>query len=209
MYDILVFISRFQPINCVHVRVIRHALKNANYVVILCAGVNHPRSLRSPFIFKEQETMVKKCFSETENKRLAILPLKDMLYDKIGWQQHVEHLISGWARDVFDEDEKNCLDALKVGFLAKKGMNSYFHSTLLKWDKVEIEEDLDAPSRYIQNHIFSNPSSVLSSQYIPKQTLEFLEKFTRTSCFSSLEQEYSYIKAYKKVGSKHLIHRCL
>jgi bifunctional NMN adenylyltransferase/nudix hydrolase len=92
-YDFLVFIGRFQPFHKGHQFVINEALKQGQYVIILCGSAHQPRSLRNPWSVEEREQMIRSCFSSRDNQRIIIAPLMDVLYNDELWIRNVQQTI--------------------------------------------------------------------------------------------------------------------
>ena len=83
--DVAVFILRAQPFHFGHRAVIRQALDKAKHVILLLGSAHQPRSPRNPFTHNERAAMIRASFDDTDNARIQIVPLMDVLYNDPAW----------------------------------------------------------------------------------------------------------------------------
>lgn len=76
-FDIAIFIGRFQPFHNGHLAVVKKALAQAQYILILCGSSNTPRNLKNPFTFTERENIILNAFSPEEQKRIYCATIDD------------------------------------------------------------------------------------------------------------------------------------
>lgn len=122
-YDFLVFIGRFQPFHQGHRFVVDRALKQGQKVIVLCGSAQQPRSLRNPWYVQEREEMIRSCFDKTENQRIIISPLMDVLYNDELWISNVQQTINGIVAAHYQQSDREP----KIGLIGhSKDRTSYY-----------------------------------------------------------------------------------
>jgi bifunctional NMN adenylyltransferase/nudix hydrolase len=91
MYDLLVFIGRFQPFHEGHKTVVDKALSLANTVLILVGTNSEGRTLRNPWTFQERLRMIRSVYPD--EKTLLIGSATDQPTDE-AWVEHVNASIA-------------------------------------------------------------------------------------------------------------------
>lgn len=193
-YDFLVFIGRFQPFHKGHQFVINEALKQGQKVIILCGSAHQPRSLRNPWYVQEREQMIRSCFSQTENRRIVIAPLMDVLYNDELWIRNVQQTIEGI---VASHHNQLHLEP-KVGLIGhSKDSTSYYLKLFPQWSSVEIANYQSISSTPIRQAFFKNHDN-LNIEALPQDILAFLARFSKSPDYIYLQEEWEFIQQYKQ-----------
>ena len=194
LYDLLVFIGRFQPFHKGHQHVIKSALKRGRYVFILCGSAHQPRSIRNPWSVEEREEMLRSCFSPEENTRIFIAPLMDVLYNDELWIYNVQQAIESVAESYYD----TVAESLTIGLIGhSKDSTSYYLKLFPQWSSVEIDNYQSISSTPIRQAYFIDRNS-LPIETLPPEVLAYLARFTKSRDYIYLCEEWAFIQKYQQ-----------
>ena len=207
-YDFLIFIGRFQPLHLGHCRVIDHALKLAETVLVFVGSANEVRSFRNPFTFNERKEIIE----ATYPNRVKVIALDDNMYNDENWIKQVQEKvrksvvnnISGNTSDV----TLHGLNDVKIGLIGcERDHTGYYLNLFPDWgnEKVNFLNPLNATD--IRNKYFldkiswnTNAGFLVDSrpEYVPNTTFDFLYNFEKTDAYHNLVSEYEFVEKYKK-----------
>ena len=192
IYDLLVFVGRFQPFHNSHKQVLTTALQKAQRVLVLIGSANRTRSPKNPFTATEREVMIKACFPEAKD-RLSIAAIRDFPY--------MEDL---WLREVQDAVEHVSLEygAQKIGMIGhSKDESSYYLKCFPQWDQVEVPNFEGRSATELRGLLLTTQdvgSALVLESAVPGPCLEFIKTFQRLPQFAPLEKEYRFIQEYRR-----------
>ena len=220
-YDALVFIGRFQPFHNGHKRVIDRALELSEKVIILVGSTNVGRSMRNPFTFEERKDVISKTYDpkhfgaeyakdsvlQNRQDRLTILPLNDNTYNDTRWIEQVQGLVA-----------ENTKSGDRIGLIGcAKDHTGYYLELFPTWrsERVQFLDPINATDLRelywsygatqkawnADTGTHTDPPSV--SEYVPVDTLEFLQEFETTELYNTLKIEKQFIETYKKSVQKY------
>jgi bifunctional NMN adenylyltransferase/nudix hydrolase len=187
MYDILVFIGRFQPFHVGHIHVVNQALASAKKVVVLVGSSNVSRSPRNPFTFEEREQMILNAYEHDAGAdRLSVHPLNDMADDD-AWISQVQAIVAAYA-------DTNGIVNPTIGLIghAKDG-TSYYLKKFPMWGEVRVDNLGDVNATTIRTRYFMG--GVKSDQCHPS-TNTFLSAFAYTEEFEYVFKWMEYDEEY-------------
>ena len=196
-YDFLVFIGRFQPFHKGHQFIVENALKQAKFLIIFCGSAHQPRSLRNPWLVEEREQMIRDCFSQTQNKRIIITPLIDVLYNDELWVRNVQQTVDGVVTSYYSQPHLQP----KIGLIGHaKDNSSYYLKLFPQWSSVKVENYQNISSTPIRQALFTSKDKFEFNHLslLPEKVWVFLEKFYHSPDFAYLLEEYKFIQKYKK-----------
>lgn len=189
MYDLAVFIGRFQPFHLGHKHIIDEALAIADKVLIMIGSVFEPRSLRSPWFFDEREAMIRSCYNAEDNKRIICEPLMDVRYNDTLWIAQVQ-------RTVYDFENRPDAKITLIG--QKKKGDGYYTSRMPQWDNQPVAPLDGITGTDIRDHLFSGRDVVELKHVLPPAMVASLSQFMASVEGKNLRQEYDFIQTYKK-----------
>ena len=211
-YKLAVVIGRFAPLHLGHCKLIDEAFSIAEEVLVLVGSAYQARTIKNPFSFYERESLIQDYISSLVtnpdiNLVFNIESLRDNLYDDRSWFIEVNSIIKKTYISGFDDSItpiNNYKQIALVGF--KKDKSSYYLSNFKDYSFVEIDplegiyptegEYRTVNSTNIRNDYFEDG---YEDRYdIPMFTETFLHEFKKTDEYKTLQQEYNYIKQYKK-----------
>ena len=150
-FDFLVFIGRFQPFHNGHLAVIKAGLEQAGQMIILCGSAHQPRSARNPWTVTERESMIRGAVGETNNARIHIAPLMDIIYNDESWVRNVQSTINGMVTAHHGIPHRQP----KVGLIGhSKDQSSYYLNLFPQWGAVEVDNFEGISATPIREAIF-------------------------------------------------------
>jgi len=186
MYDLAVYIGRFQPFHKGHEYVINEGLKNAKNVLVLVGSAYASRSIKNPFTWNEREFMIR---SSIKSDRVFIEPLPDYTYEENQWIAEVQSIV----HDVCDN-----LNIKTVCIIGHDKDDSSYYLKSFKWPIVTLdhwEPILNASD--IRKIYFSVLSPLYLVDVLPEKTREFLTDFKTTAEYNELVDEFKFIDDYR------------
>jgi len=187
-YDTIVLLGRFQPFHLGHQTVIRKALDLASQVLILCGSTFQPRSLRNPWNFQEREEMIRGSFTRSDNQRLIVKPVIDVIYNNNLWRQNVNKVVA----------ETMGQKPGSIGFIISEKPSSYDYGKLFStWKIIAIKSKPNINATSIRKGLFTKPFKFAEiARLIPANVQDFLEKFSAHEDCSYLRKEQDYYTKY-------------
>jgi len=187
MYDLVVYIGRFQPFHNGHKAVIEQALELGSEVLVLVGSCNKPRSSKNPFSYTEREYMIT---SNLSSNRVFVEPLNDHDYDDELWiEEAMSHI---------EEYEEVAI----IGY--EKDESSYYLKAFPEWDVIQAEPYLDAEfntivsSTDIRDEMFGSVYPEFKGLVSPEVAYKLRDFRYISPKFAALRDEYQSIKDYKE-----------
>ncbi|SUO95501.1 bifunctional nicotinamide-nucleotide adenylyltransferase/Nudix hydroxylase [Suttonella ornithocola] len=196
-FDIAIFIGRFQPFHNGHLAVVKKALAQAQYILILCGSSNTPRNLKNPFTFTERENIILNAFSPEEQKRIYCATIDDYPYDDATWQLNVQQIVN---QTLAQNKLSQYTNIALIGH--KKDSSSYYLDLFPSWQTLFVENFDNISATPIRRAYYRlSHQETFPNFPIPNSTLTFLEKFRETEDYQYLKEEQSLIDTEKKAWS--------
>lgn len=193
MFDVLVFIGRFQPVHSGHVKVFQEGLSRAHQLYVLVGSTQQPRNLRNPFRFEERSAMIKGAVAQPE--RVSVLALPDVAYNDQAW-------ISSVLVTVEQQLINDGLDPkiARVGLIGhKKDASSYYLSLFPQWESMGVAPLGSLSATGLRDDFLRDGS--IDSDYLPVSSQRFLEEFRNTPEHRHLKEERAFIDDYQRSWS--------
>lgn len=190
------YIARISPIHRAHVESIRAGLDYAAEVLVMIGSARASRRPRIPFTFEEREQMLRSCFSENENLRIQVVPLRDFTYNQERWVQEVQNLM------VSTPQLYMCVKPYAlIGF--KKDHTSSYIDDFPQWDKIMMDDvdglnATDIRKVYFGDDDKARSQLLLDSNVMPRPVGEYLAQFKETETYRWLKSDYDWNKQYKE-----------
>lgn len=197
MFDLLIFIGRFQPFHNEHKRVVDTAMSMSKHVLVLVGSAGSPRTIRNPFTYSERKSMIMDNYPhylydgkgngeyyrkpEFTEPKLIIKPLFDMKYNDTAWIEQVQSLVKRTALDIANPGQANrifrpCGTAdLKIGLIgASKDSSSYYLKLFPQFENVEVPLDFRLDATDIRRDYFTGPHKGWIDERVPENVSKFL-----------------------------------
>lgn len=200
VYDVAVFIGRFQPFHNGHKAVIEKALEIARNVIVLIGSSDSPRSYYNPFTFEERADMIRDSFDRSLF-HLHIRGISDFTYNEDAWISGVQRRVGAVCSLIAPNPKKICL----IGH--SKDSTSYYLKMFPQWEAVSVENFGGLSSTPMRKMYFSEISDIKRNDWIqtactsrtpiiPFEVGKFLSIFSRTENFKELQKEFKFIEEY-------------
>lgn len=193
VFDLLVFIGRFQPFHNGHKKVVDQALKDAENVLLLVGSAGSPRTTRNPFSYPERVKMISSVYDDGDHSpALLFAPVYDRLYNDTAWIKQVQECVQGTL------DRLGIIKG-RVGLIgASKDHTSYYLNIFPQWSTVNVPLD-DSIMHATDVRDFYFKTGTVKSNYAPYNVRTFLEDvFYHSEDFKLLAEELAYNESYKK-----------
>ena len=199
-FDYLVFIGRFGPFHIGHELVLQEALDLSNHVIMCIGSSFRPRTIKNPWSFFERADMVRSTLSSTEQKRVSIEALSDMMYSDDAWIKQVQQTVYG-AIFVNEGQNNSPRDPkeLKIGIIGhSKDETSFYLKLFPQWEQVHHEMNEVVHATDIRSILFEQKNFLYLQGLLPKPIYDQVKAFTLTRDFVQLRNEYDHIQKYKQ-----------
>lgn len=194
----MVYIGRFSPPHNGHIETIKQALTLAKTVIVLIGSANQPRTIKNPFTWEERADMIKDCFPNVisaEREAFIFKPIEDTIYNDQQWLMNVQ--------EVVDKEVKLRTKPGKEPTIGMTGYDkdesSYYIKSFPQWKtvpakKIELVSTLSATN--VRDAYFEH-GMIPNTDYVPEPVATCLRGFQRKDEYTTLVNEYNYIKQYK------------
>lgn len=191
MKDYIVYIGRFQPFHCGHLKTLKSALEKANEVIICLGSAFKSRTIKNPFTVFEREMMIRSCLSPQEESRIHFKYIKDRLYQESRWIRDVQHTVASVTGSSVNPS---------IGIVGmEKGESSYYINCFKdQWEVIlmPMEEgkstDQHLNATDIREVLFSGKSLMYLLGTLPESVLSYISsEFMQMSEFMQLKEEYN------------------
>lgn len=195
VYDLLVFIGRFQPLHLGHQEVIDKAQVLAKRVLVLVGSAGVARSIRNPFTYEERSTIIKNVYPD-----VLTAPIHDHTYNDTAWVLEVQKQVQDTLLCLPDQDTK-----FKIGLIGcEKDHTSYYLKMFPDWDSeaVHFVNPLNATAiRELMYNGHMEERHAWAAIMNPL-TYDWLAEHAHTPEFAQRKLEYAYLVDYKKKYGK-------
>jgi bifunctional NMN adenylyltransferase/nudix hydrolase len=211
LFDVLVFVGRFQPFHAGHRTVIEAALRRSRHVLVLVGSANAARSPRNPFSYDERMRMIVDSIPELDidsasirgNARIIVRPVADHLYNEAAWIGAVQAQVD----DVVANAIPSTGAAPRIGIIGhSKDHSSYYLSIFPTYEAIDVpgfsldgERLLSATD--LRALLFTAPDELLSGRRyadaIPAGALALIAQSLRTAPLAAVRDEFAFSAAYR------------
>lgn len=195
MYDLIIYIGRFQPFHNAHRQTINKASDMAQDVLVMVGSASTARSPKNPWTYDERRTMINDMPFDTWSN-VGVAPINDNTYNDAMWIQDV-----GATVDEFVWDNFGCKTSdLKIGVIGHdKDHSSFYLNFFPQWEYIGVPafptrgETIDATK--IRNLMFGADYHFIKG-VVPVKVFDMIERFSQTDDFTRLQKEWVDTKSY-------------
>lgn len=191
MYDISVFIGRFQPFHRGHLHNILVALENSKKVIINVGSSFNAPNIKNPFSFEFRRQMI------IEDLKLAgidlclieIEPLADYFYQEQKWEESLRQNVYKYARI----DETIAI----VGHI--KDDSSYYIKSFPEWGYIPVDNYKNYNATEFRKYFYKGEilDEYMCSRTLNQGTFKLLNAFMQSVTYQDLVAENNYVVDYK------------
>lgn len=197
-YTAGIFILRGEPDHLAHHDTIKIMREKCETSIISIGSHNRPRTIKNPFTSSERAVMLGHSQIELNGSLHGVKfqKIRDYMYNDYKWAAEV------YSKALFNgatQDKNTCL------FGHFKDDSSYYLNMFPQWSLHSIKSLRGGlSSTDIRKILFDNPDclELMANKLITKSTYKKLMDFSLTEEYTKLDNEYTYIKEYKKAWSK-------
>jgi len=196
MYDLLVFIGRFQPFHRGHLAVVQQALRESRQLLILTGSARRPRSIRDPFTAAERADNIRACLTADEAARVMVAPLVDVLYNDPVWIRNVHRAVFDCISTRFAGADESTLRIGLVGH--RKDQTSYYLRLFPTWGSVAVANHAGISATDIRRQYFQLDVDYAEiDATLPPATQQQLREFAKTDAYRELLAEQAFVDKYR------------
>ena len=190
MYDLLVFIGRFQPLHRGHQEVIERARKLSKNVLVLVGSAGVARSARNPFTYDERDAMIRNLYDD-----ITIMPIHDHTYNDNAWILEVQQRVNDMVQHLGIENPK-------IGLIGHaKDHTSYYLKLFPDWASENVEQVSPLNSTAIREMLWSSQDRHEKQEWaaiMDTSVFDWLMEFRHSPEGAQLRMEYEYLVEYRK-----------
>ena len=185
-----VVIGRFQIPHVGHQKLLEKAAEIAENLVIIVGSVGQPKTPKNPFSFNDRKMMLEYILPDIP---YHILPVRDKKYNNNDWVVDVVNKVNstmpnGWT----DYPRKVAL----IGH--KKDSSSKYLDFFPQWKFIEFDNHANVHATTLRDNLFNFPSIDVGGPLVHPKVAEYLNEWRFTPTFRELQEEWSFIKEYKR-----------
>ena len=192
MYDLTIFIGRFQPFHKGHLHNVIEALNVGDKLLIIVGSSFNAPNIKNPFSFEQRKKMIEAdlLHSSINLDRIIIEPLADYFYQEEKWEQALRDNVS-----------KHSSKQHKIAIVGHdKDASSYYLNNFSEWDFIPVTNykkynATDFRKEYYRGNIIK---AYMCANTIDSGAHKFLANFTKTNAYKDLTIENDYVIEYKK-----------
>lgn len=191
VYDLLVFIGRFQPLHLGHQEVIDRARLLAKNVLVLVGSAGVARSVRNPFTYDERREVIKNLYSDVLVDRVH-----DHTYNDEAWILEVQQRVQETLMCLPEQETQ-----YKVGLIGcDKDHTSYYLKMFPGWDSEAVDFVNPLNATAIREKLYGETfwERHEAAAIMDPKTFDWLMEKRHTPEFAKLRLEYEYLVDYKK-----------
>ncbi len=183
MYDLSVFIGRFQPFHLGHLHNVKKALENSSKILINVGSSFNAPNMKNPFSFEQRKQMI---FCDLEYvgvdiSRVEIEPLADFFYQEERWEENLKQNVK--------KHSNNSDTVVVVGH--QKDASSYYLKSFPEWDYLSVDNyknynATDFRKAYYDGEILEH---YMVSQDANEGVFKYLRDFIKTEQYEKRKEE--------------------
>lgn len=200
--SLAVCIGRFQVFHNGHLALLRHALSQADRVVVVIGSALQARTPRNPFTWQERAAMLSAALSEADRARLRFLPVRDY-YDTPRWVAAVRHGVAAF----FAEAGLGTTSPVRLVGHFKDATSSYLND-FPGWTLEALPAQGHIDSSALRDAWFGaqadaaasadlGPALAALTSQVPPSTLTFLRAWSALPFYGELAAEWRALQREK------------
>ena len=188
MYDLIVYIGRFQPFHKGHADIVERISTKAKKTLIIIGSIAAPRTAKNPFSFEERKEMI---LNSVHVRYLKVAGVLDYTYDDTRWIKAISEIVKANSASG---------DKIAIAGHSKDDSSAYL-KYFPQWDNIE----LPAYSHYGDQinatdlrELYYQEKLGYIENYVPPAVFDYLLKFKTFKEYKNLQEEYNYIAKVKR-----------
>ena len=192
MYDLSIFIGRFQPFHNGHLFNIQTALQNSKKILINIGSSYTSPNIKNPLSFEQRKQMILEDLkiSRIDLNRIIIEPLRDHFYEEERWKDELKTNVKKHSSN----EDKIAI----VGHI--KDDSSYYIKSFPNWGYIPVGNYKNYNATDFREIFYKE--AILKEYMVSRSDKEgsykFLKAFIQTPEFENLKNEYHANEEYKE-----------
>jgi len=200
LFDLAVFVGRFQPFHKGHLMVVREALARARHVLIVLGSSGAARRPdHLPFTDAERTEMILGCLTPEEQARVSLRGCEDRGNITL-WTEAVQALADETLARI------GLADQARVTLIGhSKDRSSYYLRAFPRWAAIDVPKQATASATEIRQAYFDEHQARVDAYLagpakdaLPAPVLAWLTAFRGTPAYGDLVEEWAFVKAYRR-----------
>jgi len=203
-----VFIGRFAPFHAGHYAVVKEALRNSKYLIMVLGGDDKPRSSRDPFTTAERISIIQSAVTPEEFSRILFAPVYDYTYNNDKWIGAVVEAVEKVSKQVVGKSASQSKVAL-IGY--EKDHTSFYLKLFPQWDSLGVPNHEMINATDIRNFFYELDSNVkaedslrgstMAKCFVNPQHLFRVYDLMMGDKLADARDEYHFVQKYKEQWS--------
>jgi len=189
LYDLSIYIGRFQPFHNAHQEVAEKALENSKRLLFVIGGDNSPRTIKNPFTVKERVDII---LANLGDAPIDFISVRDYLYNDKVWSNQLMYKVSQMTRP---DDKKIAITG------SMKDASSYYLQMFPQWKQDLFTTVPGIDSTRIREVWFNPLMGTADLPHCTQATKDYILDFTlkNKEIKDTLDKEFNYIQGYIKM----------
>ncbi len=195
MFDYLIIFGRFQPPHLGHMRAVEEGLRRADRLIVLCQGIDLPRSTQRPWTFEERVEMFKVSLPPHAAPRVRFLAAADNPYRPREWAASIVGIV-----DSALQTDGRVLSSARIGVLGTRfDDRERIRRLFPRWQWVDVEPLRDCKGAALREAVLcrTDPGGLELDQWLSPAASEVLRATTVAPAFTDLRAEFEASEAFR------------
>lgn len=187
MFDLLVYIGRFQPFHLGHELVLKTALEQSKAVLVLVGSAHGPSTTKNPFTYSQVNKMIR--MADVDQSRVEICGLCDYTYNDTQWLSMATKVIEAYSHN-----------REKVGIIGcDKDDSTYYLHMFPQYESLLLEHFSRLDATNVRRMMFEGKTQKheMIDTVLSRPVADFVFDFMDSTHFKDvLVPEYKYETSY-------------
>lgn len=209
MYDLSVFVGRFQPFHAAHLTVVKTALKHSQNILIVIGSAGEARRVDYlPFTSEEREQMILASITDEQKARVHIRHCEDFNNMTL-WSEEIRRLAGEVSEKIMDHYNTTTVTTALVGH--SKDNSSFYLKEFPEWESIDVDNHKSISAKNIRKYYFDADKSLVDKfmatenqtdnwgliNLVPQGVYNFLKKFRETNPeYQNMVDEWDFMTKY-------------
>ena len=153
MYDLSVFVGRFEPFHNGHLAVVETALQHSQNLLIVNGSAGEARRVDYlPFTSEEREQMILASLTDEQKARVHIRHCEDFNNMTL-WSEEIRRLAAEVSEKIMDHYKISTVTTALVGH--SKDNSSFYLKEFPEWDSINVDNHKSLSAKNIRKYYFN------------------------------------------------------
>jgi len=202
MYDLSVFVGRFQCFHDGHLAVINTALQYSQNILIVTGSAGEARRVDYlPFTSEEREQMILASLTDEQKARVHIRHCED--YNNMTlWSEEIRRLAAEVSEKIMNHYKITTVTTALVGH--SKDNSSFYLKEFPEWESIDVDNHKSISAKNIRKYYFDADKSLVDKfittdliNLVPRGVYNFLKEFRENNPeYQNMVDEWDFMTKY-------------